>query len=750
MATLLFFPQYILAESKFDPNYLISDSEIQNWQSMNRSDIQAFLEEKNGAIQSLRAMDVNQTTRKISDIIYQASKEYKINPKYLLVKLQKEQSLITEKNPTQKQLDWATGYGASDGIPLDDPSIAKHKGIGIQIDSAAGIIRWYYEHVGTEPWIKTAGKTYNIDDKEISPSNNATAFLYTYTPHLHGNKNFWNLWQTWFEQVYPDGSLVHVNGEPTVYLIQDGKKRPFTSMTALVTRYDPKLILTIPKSELSRYEDSTKISLPNYSIVKTDEKYYLLDFDTARPFISYEVVQKMGYNPDEIIDITSEDLKNYTIKNPIEINTTNPLGKLVRVKENNTIYYLNENEYRPIYDDIIAKINYPNLKIEKGNSKDLQSYESGPTVLLKDGTVFGVEGNSKIFVMEKGKKRHIASEDIFNGLGFDWKNIIWINQFSGTTIEIGEPIYLRAKIEINQNNTSTTTINNSIVTGSSSTPKADNSTSISDLMVRTPKDQTEIIGKEFDTDVDTYLIADYDTEEILAGKNVNTIRSTASLAKVMTAYMLIKEGINENSSVIYSVEKHKTPPEFHKYRIAEGEKVLKKDLLDALLVSSLNTPARMLAETSKFGEEKFIAGMNKQAIEWGLTKTNFIDSYGGSVYNETTALEYLTIFKKTTSNSTVRSHIEKKYYAYDEILDKDKMPSHFDYHTNELLKETDLPFGIIASKTGFIYEAGDNLAMIVERKTDQKRFVIITMGNPDHDNKSDEPRALAIWAMNQF
>ena len=50
------------------------------------------------------------TNRKASYVIYDSAQKYNISPKYLLVKLQKEQSLVTEDSPTQKQLDWAAGF----------------------------------------------------------------------------------------------------------------------------------------------------------------------------------------------------------------------------------------------------------------------------------------------------------------------------------------------------------------------------------------------------------------------------------------------------------------------------------------------------------------------------------------------------------------------------------------------------------------------------------------------------------------
>ena len=131
LATLLFALSPVLADD-FNPNYLLSDEEMQNWRSMSRGDIQAFLDEYGGKIARLRTEDKDGKKQRTSEIIYQSAKEYKINPKYLLVKLQKEQSLITDKSPSQKQLDGATGYGITDGCGWSCATYKENKGFGKQ------------------------------------------------------------------------------------------------------------------------------------------------------------------------------------------------------------------------------------------------------------------------------------------------------------------------------------------------------------------------------------------------------------------------------------------------------------------------------------------------------------------------------------------------------------------------------------------------------------------------------------------
>src|SRR3989339_487513 len=370
-------------ESDFDPNYIISDEEIQNSGSMNREDIQAFLEDYKSYLVGYRSLDAENANRTASDIIYRAAIKHRINPKYLLVKLQKEQSLITNSPPTQKQLDWATGYGICDDCSMSDPAL-----------------------------------------------------------HKHGNQNFWTLWQKWFDQVYPDGSLIRTSNSPTIYLIQNGVKRPFKNMSALITRFDPKYILNVPEVELKNYELGAEISLPNYSILKNGGNYYLLDYDSLRPFASYEAVRSLGYHPDEIIEANSTDIASFSLGKVITAETTAPLGRVLRVKENNKLYYINDGKYYSITDEKIAKINYPNISVENATAIELANFTPGDPLKLKDGTLFGITGNNKIYVVENGKKRHIASEDVFNGLGYRWENIAWVNEFAGMAHPTGQAIYI--------------------------------------------------------------------------------------------------------------------------------------------------------------------------------------------------------------------------------------------------------------------------------------------------------------------
>lgn len=738
LSPVLVLSQQATTDDDFNPNYLISDEEMQFAGSMTRADIQAFLDDYDSYLADFRADDLDGTRRLASDIIYRAAQEYKINPKYLLVKLQKEQSLITTQSPTQKQLDGATGYGITDGCGWSCDSYTRNKGFGKQVDSAAGIIRWYYDRVNIEPWIKRPGQSVIIDGQLVVPENYATAFLYTYTPHIQGNKNFWTLWNKWFGQVFPDGTLARGYTDANVYLIQDGEKRKIKSMAVLMTRFDPKMIIKIPDSELNNIPDGTQIALPNYSILKQGTKYYLVDFDTIRPFENYDVIKSLGYHPDEIIEVNSTDIQGYHIGIIIKTGTYNPTGRLVRTIETKKLYYLKENKYYPITDEQIAKINFPNLSEENINIAEIQNYVMGEITKFKNGTLIGITGSNKIYVIENNKKRHIASEAVYNAYGWDWNNIVWTDQVTGINHPTGQPIYLPSRLA--------NSVTNNIVVAT----ELETSDTIEEngKMYAITEDKSKHIGPTYTTNMNTYLVADYATKEILAGKNIDTVRPAASLTKVLTAYRLMKEGLSLSKSTTYEPSDHKAV--YHSFRIAEGERILNQHLFYALLISSLNTPARMLVDGVQENEDVFIKGMNDQLKEWGLTKSKFVDPYGYDLNNQTTAREYLTIYTNSERNKEVRDTLSMKSYNYNELTDLDGKANHYDYHSNELVNTAGLPFKIISSKTGYLDEAGSCLTMLIERPKDGRKFVIITLGNPDYNNRFQEPKELATWALNSF
>ena len=713
-------PVAVLAQADFNPQLIISDAEMFDFKGWMISDIQKFLEDRGSYLATYQTEDINGNLRTAAGIIYDASQTYQVNPKYLLVTLQKEQSLITDDAPAQKQLDWAAGYAVCDSCDRLDPKVAKHKGFAKQVDDAASIMRWYYDNKDVNSIIKKKDSVLSIDDTEVTPQSWATAFLYTYTPHLHGNQNFWRIWQTWFTQNYPDGTLVKLSDSTStdIWIIQNGMKRRFKNQSVLISRADPNMVVTVPQSEMDNYKTGSDISLPNYSILRTETgQYYLIDYDTIRPFASEETVRKLGFQPDETIDVSSTDLADYTVGPAITTSSTAPTGIVYQITDfNNAYFLLKDNNFYPITDKNLLTINYKNIPIEKHKKKDLALY---PMVYdapdIKDGLLFKGPDSDLVYVLEKGKKRQISDSDTFDAMGYKKENIVTINVATLIGIPEGEKIFLNGSL-----------------------------LSAKDKFLG---DSEAIVKDNYGSKLPAYLVAEYPSGRILSGKNIDTKRTMASLTKLVTALTVLGEKYKPAQVITYSTKLYGV--EGGNLIIKDGEKITAKDAFNAMLVGSANNTTRMLAQATGLAEKDFIKTMNTDLDTWGMDSTKVADVTGLDENNKSTSRDLLKIFVKAYKNSELKKIMEQSSYTFKEVLSKDKIKSHTIKNSNKLVEKPSGDYKILSSKTGYTVEAGSNLIMLIESKRDKKQYVIVTMGNPDYTNRFVEPDKIAKWISTQ-
>ncbi len=713
--SFVFSPLAVLAQAEFNPNFIISDSEVQDSNCWSRNDIQQFLSARGSYLSNYSCADVSGTVKSAADIIYDAAQTYSINPKFLLVTLQKEQSLVTDDSPTQKQLDWATGYAVCDSCSMDDPAIQNHKGFGNQVDNAAGIIRWYYDNTD-KSFVKKKDQLVYIDNTQVVPQSWATAFLYTYTPHLHGNKNFWRIWDTWFGQVYPNGSLLKSASTSEIWLLQDGVRRKFKNMSALITRADPKMAIIVPDIELNNYNIGSEISFPNYSLLKSPSGIYLLDYDILRPFESETLVNRMGYNPEEIIEVPDADLVGYIKGATITASTTAPQGVVYQIAElGNNYYLLKDNILRPVLDKRVIEINYGKLKVEKHKLKDLAGIEVQNNLLsFKDGTLIKIDEFNKIYVIENGKRRPIVDDETFYGLGYKKENVITVSLKNADIIPTGEPLYLNASLLSNREKY-----------------LGDSEGVVSDLCAST---------------LPAYVIAEYPSGRIISGKNIDSVRPIASITKIMTAYEALNQGFKLTKTTTYSAKKYDSTGS--PLKLTGGQKILNSDILAGALIASANNAARVLAQVNGLTESDFVAAINKRLSEWGADSTKISDPTGLSEKNVSTARDLLKIFTKTLKNDTIKSMLTKKTYQLKTVYEtvKGKKKPLTISNTNLLFPQQN-SYNILASKTGYTDEAGSTLIMLIENAKTKKQYLIVTLGNSNYAKRFEEPSRLSDWAI---
>jgi len=226
--------------ANFDAGNIISDALFYDGAAMTSSQIQSFLDKQIGRCSSndcinilrtnisSRAARISDTTGNlvckaftggtnllVSEVIYRSQVACGISAKVILATLQKEQGLVTSKDPSPHNLNYAMGQACPDTAPCD-PAF---KGVGVQILAGTTQLKTYKAaRFGRQPG--THNILYNPSSscgtKRVEVKNYATAALYNYTPYTpnaaaleklygsgnscssYGNRNFWRDYTDWF------------------------------------------------------------------------------------------------------------------------------------------------------------------------------------------------------------------------------------------------------------------------------------------------------------------------------------------------------------------------------------------------------------------------------------------------------------------------------------------------------------------------------------------------------------------------
>ncbi|MDI3496235.1 MAG: hypothetical protein PWQ35_256 [Patescibacteria group bacterium] len=464
----------------FNPNNIISDDDILNTDSMTLADIQNFLQKYNSYLANYITVNSNGVMKTAAEIIYDATnrnfdcegvtlsenpteeeKRLKcrtiktISPKFMLVLIQKESSLIEDSNATQSRLDWATGYGCPDNWTCNP----YYKGFGKQVNSAALQFLAYMKEpqnynykVGHAYTFTNPYGTISQEKITVIPQNQATAALYNYTPHVfNGNYNVYRLFKRYFPEeinttpsqpkLYPDGSLLKTADNPGIWLIEGGAKRPFLNYTSFISRFSPNQVIITKPEVLAAYPQGENIKFPDYSLVQTPDKtIYLLVGKEKRPFDSLETFKRIGFNTDEIEAASVAELEGYIIGGSITATSTYVTGALLQDITTGGVYYVENGTKAPLLDKAFLNTKYKGEDIIKVNPEILDKYVKVDPILFPDGTLLKSNSYPTVYLISNGKKRAFINEEIFKRLGYNDANIITVSSQVLYQYPLGEVI----------------------------------------------------------------------------------------------------------------------------------------------------------------------------------------------------------------------------------------------------------------------------------------------------------------------
>lgn len=216
----------------------------------------------------------------------------------------------------------------------------------------------------------------------------------------------------------------------------------------------------------------------------------------------------------------------------------------------------------------------------------------------------------------------------------------------------------------------------------------------------------------------SYIVIDAETETVLDSHNAGSPRYTASLVKLMSAYLALEALdaglISETQQVKVSRHAAAQPPT--KAGLRSGETVRFGEALAASVVASANDAAVVVAEALTANEAVFAARMTDKARRLGMTGTRFGNASGlPHRDNVTTARDMAILGAAILRRFTERQSL----FARTETRIGNRRLS----TTNALLGS--FP-GAAGLKTGFTCWSGYNIVAAAERNG--RRLIAVVLG----------------------
>jgi len=218
------------------------------------------------------------------------------------------------------------------------------------------------------------------------------------------------------------------------------------------------------------------------------------------------------------------------------------------------------------------------------------------------------------------------------------------------------------------------------------------------------------------------VLMDMDSNAVIYGDNMHSVRSVASISKIMTAIVAIE---HSNVSDVVTVGDEILSAYGSGVYIRQGEQLTLEDLLYGLMLRSGNDAALAIAKYVGGDVINFIHMMNDKAEKIGMKNTTFNNPHGLDVDggNLSTAYDMAILTSYAMKNEEYRKIVSTKKYTlktnmnYFSWINKNKLLHSHNYITGGKTGFTD-----IAKRTLVTTASKDNVNLVVVTLNDGNDF----------------------------
>ncbi len=238
----------------------------------------------------------------------------------------------------------------------------------------------------------------------------------------------------------------------------------------------------------------------------------------------------------------------------------------------------------------------------------------------------------------------------------------------------------------------------------------------------------------------SYLLVDADTMKVLVENDIHEPVPPASLTKIMTGYIAAVEleagRIDLQDQVPISVKAWRAPGS--RMFVREGTQVGLEDLLRGIIVQSGNDASIAMAEHIAGSEDAFADMMNQQAIQLGMTMTQYQNATGLPNDDHYTSAWDLAVLTQSLIERFPDSYdiYSERSFAFNDIEQPNR---------NRLLWRDRTVDGV---KTGHTSAAG--YCLVASAKRGNMRLISVVLGTESEEARMRESQKLLSYGFRYF
>lgn len=235
-------------------------------------------------------------------------------------------------------------------------------------------------------------------------------------------------------------------------------------------------------------------------------------------------------------------------------------------------------------------------------------------------------------------------------------------------------------------------------------------------------------------DIGAGAVFDITNQKVLYSKNAFLKLAPASITKIMTALVVLREG-NLDDVVTVSDEVNITHPDAWLCKLKPGDTLTLEELLTAMMVYSGNDAAAAIAVHMAGSVESFAKKMNEVAAELGATSTHFMNPHGlDEETHYSTAYDLYLIFNECLKYEKFKEIICMKEFTCTYKNAAGATVTATWPNGNGYLVSKEAPEGItvFGGKTGNTDNAGRCL-IILSTKDDGTSYISVVLNAKDYD-----------------